>query len=281
MTPDIQVVKFDPLKAIEQVKSKVAPYAGLKINGLQDKEGYEKVRIALGECVSTRTGFTATCKEARDDANKYSKYVIEQENIGVAEIKKVEDALRAEKDKIDAEKEAIKQEKERAELAKAQIKIDALAKVGYTHDIFDLRLMDEVDFQKLLAEKTEVFKILEEKRLADEDKAFRKQREELAAREKAIQDAEEKATRDAAEAERIKIAQENAVKETEARIKREQEEEKQKEEAETARLNKVKKYQSWLAENGYTKETESEFKILKNEETNEVSLYKKISTYKI
>lgn len=38
MTQTFEVAKFDPPKAIEAVKSKVAPFAGLKITGMDDKE---------------------------------------------------------------------------------------------------------------------------------------------------------------------------------------------------------------------------------------------------
>lgn len=46
-TTENNLVKFDPPKAIEAVKLKVAVYAGLKIKGMDDKEGYEKVRVAI------------------------------------------------------------------------------------------------------------------------------------------------------------------------------------------------------------------------------------------
>ena len=125
---DLQLTKFDAPGAIESVKIKVAPFAGLSISGMDDKAGYEAVRIAIGECVSTRTEIVAKCKGAREDATAYSKYVVEKEREGVEAIREVEDALRAQKEKIDSEKERIKDEKERIKAELLQNNIRELAK---------------------------------------------------------------------------------------------------------------------------------------------------------
>jgi len=134
----LQLSKFDAPGAIESVKIKVAPFAGLYISGMDDKAGYEAVRIALGTCVSTRTEFIAKCKKAREDATAYSKYVVAQEKIGVDAILEVEDALREQKEAVDSEKERIKAEKERKAQELIRYRASELAKYGCYPDGTDI-----------------------------------------------------------------------------------------------------------------------------------------------
>ena len=135
----LQLSKFDAPGAIESVKIKVAPFVGLTISGLEDKAGYEAVRIALATCVSTRTEFVSNCKTEREDDTGYSKYVVEKEKEGVEAIKKVEDALRSQKEAIDSEKERIKAEKERKANDILQYRVSELAKYGCFPDISDMK----------------------------------------------------------------------------------------------------------------------------------------------
>lgn len=277
-----ELAKFDAPKAIEAVKTKVLQYAGLKIENLEDKEGYEKVRVALSDCVSTRIEFVASCKEARDESTRYSKFVIEKEKEGVEEIKKIEDLLRAEKEKVDNEKERIKQEKEAKAQEELQLRINELAKYGYSHDLFDLRHMEFADYVNLCTLKelewnnAEKLRIQEEERIQKEREDFEKRQVEVERKEKeqaereAIIIAKEKAIEDKRLAEEREIelakvrkeAEEKSRIETEARIAREQEEaqaRKQKEaddialaeKEQQAKLEKKKKYIAWLSENGY------------------------------
>jgi septal ring factor EnvC (AmiA/AmiB activator) len=300
---NVQVVKFDPPKAIEAVKNKVAPYAGLKITGMDDKEGYEKVRVAIGECVSTRTEFVATCKAARDDANKYAKFVIEQERIGVDEIEKVELALKAEKAKIDDEKARIKAEKEAKEAARVQALVDKLAAVGFAADPFDIAVMDAETFAKLLAAKTEEFRIAEEARVAAEAKAKAdaEELEKLRAEKAQMEEERRKLEEEKAKIEREKEleaakkeAAEKAAKETEERLKREAEAKaeserlaKEKEEAERKaaeeRLAKEQAYKDFLAKNGVTKESiqDGTHKVIQSESTGTILVYELKDTFKI
>lgn len=154
-----ELSKFDPPKAIEEAVNKVSKYKGLAITGPEDKEGYEAVRVAIGECVSTRTGFVATCKAAREEANKYAKFVIEQERTGVAAIEEIENALRASKQVIDDEKERVKAEKEARIQERVRYMSEKLDKVGYDADWFELRDMSEAKFEELLKEQTAKFEL--------------------------------------------------------------------------------------------------------------------------
>ena len=282
---NLQLSKFDAPGAIESVKNKVAPFAGLAISGMEDKAGYEAVRIAIGECVSTRTEFVSKCKAAREDATAYSKYVVEKEKEGVEAIRKLEDKLRAQKEKIDSEKEKIKAEKEQKIQTMAYGRSGKLSRYGYHHDLLGLRNMTEESFEALLESKKTEFEAAEKIRI-DNETAERLEREEFA-KKKAEQDAREKeiADREASilakereiEAERMekaraeeilqnrKEAAERAEKETEERMKNERLAEERFKESERIRteaeekmkqekLERNRRYKAWMTENGFTEE---------------------------
>jgi len=287
---NLQVEKFDPPKAIEAVKQKVTQYAGLKIQWMDDKEGYEKVRVAIGECVSTRTGFVDTCKLARDEANKYAKYVIEQEKIWVAEIEKIELALKSEKAKIDDEKARIKAEKEEKERARVQVLVDKLSAVGCTYDSFALQVMDSETFEKLLAEKTEVFRIMEEKRLADEAKAkadaeelekLRAEKAQIEAEKAKIEEEKARIQREKELEDAKKESAQKVIKELEEKQKQEAEEKAKKEEQDRKRLEWVEAYKQFLFKNGITEGTEASKQTRIIKEDWKIYVYRLVDTFVI
>ena len=107
-----EVAKLDTVApAIEQLK---AEYLPLKISGLDDKAGYEKVSKGLRFVVSRRTAVEDKRKELNADALKYQRAVNARAKEITESLAPIEAHLRIEKDKIDSEKERIEKEKAEA-----------------------------------------------------------------------------------------------------------------------------------------------------------------------
>lgn len=99
-------------------------YLPLKIDGIDDKEGYKKVHGARIVCRDYRVLAEKICKAGREDAVKEQKAWIAKEKEVVAQISEVEQYLKKQEDTIDAENEAIKIRAER--LLKLQGKKDQM-----------------------------------------------------------------------------------------------------------------------------------------------------------
>ena len=88
-------------------------YLPLKINGINDVDGYKKVHDARMICRNTRTLAEKICKKGREDAVKEQKMWIAKEKEVVAQVSEIEQHLKKQEDVIDQEKEAIKIRAER------------------------------------------------------------------------------------------------------------------------------------------------------------------------
>ena len=106
-----ELVKNNVTDAVlKNIKTKYLP---LKINGIEDKEGYDTVHKARIVCRDLRVLTEKLCKKGREDATKIQKAWIQKEKEVVAEISEVEQYLKKQEDAVDAEKEAIKIRQER------------------------------------------------------------------------------------------------------------------------------------------------------------------------
>ena len=85
----------------------------LKINGINDKEGYDKVHKARIQCRDIRVLAEKICKKGREDAVKEQKAWIAKEKEVVAQVSEVETYLKKQEDVIDQEKENIRIRAER------------------------------------------------------------------------------------------------------------------------------------------------------------------------
>ena len=88
-------------------------YLPLKINGIDDVEGYKKVHEARIVCRDTRTLAERICKKGREAAIKEQKLWIAKEKEVVTQVSEVEQHLKKQEDAIDEQKEAIKIRAER------------------------------------------------------------------------------------------------------------------------------------------------------------------------
>lgn len=97
-------------KILKQIKDDFLP---LKINGIDDKEGYKKVHEARMTCVKLRTTTEKICKKGREEAVKVQKEWLAKEKEVIAQITPVEEHLKKQEAAIDAEIEAQKIRAER------------------------------------------------------------------------------------------------------------------------------------------------------------------------
>src|SRR6202008_4390419 len=150
---DLPEKKLEYQKIIDEKK---AQYSALIISGIEDKEGYKAVDTARKDVKAIRVGVEKYCKNLRDEATKFSKSVIAEENKIVSSIEEIESSLQAKTDAIDAEKEKIRLEKENAEKARIQARVDALKQYNVIPDaIYIMSISDEIFEQELEKAKTE------------------------------------------------------------------------------------------------------------------------------
>jgi colicin import membrane protein len=162
-------------------------YAGLKISGLQDKEGYLKVREGRLALKNARVQVEKDGKALRENAVKFQKAVLKREKELVNIISTTEIGLQQEEDNFNTLREQMRLEEERKKREFIQGRIDALSKFGHAVDVHALEIMEEEDFQALLGEAEAAWQ-KEQARLAElkaEEDRKRKEEEERMAKERA------------------------------------------------------------------------------------------------
>lgn len=127
-----EVAKFSFRDAkIQELKEQ---YGALAIKGVEDKEGYEAVRVALGIVKGARTGFENKRKDLKADYLKIGAAIDAEAKRLTLLIKPLEDKLQSEKDRIDEEKERAKKQKELEEQQKLNTRINELIASGMKFD---------------------------------------------------------------------------------------------------------------------------------------------------
>lgn len=201
-------------------------YTGLKIDGLEDRAGFQIVRNGRIYCKSLRVAAQKICKQGREEAVREQKRWIDAEKKVTTRIKKVEDELQAEEKRITDEKERIKREKQEAEARRVAGIIEQFAAYGRAISFNEASAMTEEGLQIRL----EKVKQEHEVKLAAEEEA-RKEREEIERRQR--EEAERlRAEREKLEQERKEIEErDRKAREAEAVVAREAVIKKAKEEA--------------------------------------------------
>jgi hypothetical protein len=255
----LEIARFDPFEArLLELKEQ---YSGLTINGIEDKEGYENVRLAIAELRGIRTGTTkdkAIIKkpflQACETIETKSKWII-------AEVSKIEDPLQKLKDDIDAEKEKIKQAKQTAQQATFIKRSIHLSNMGAIFDGTNF-ILDDVSYEGVLVKEADEDVYLEFI-LPKFQKVF-DQRE-------IIRLAEEKVKQEAAEKEK---QEREAFAAAQAELKRAQDELiAQQQSAERERAEIVRKEQERL--DAERKEKERQQTALQSKRLNELLPYNK------
>lgn len=278
---ELNIWKFSEAKL--KFSEAVDKYKDLLNIKVENKWDFEIISSWRKELKALRVDFQKFAKDARDEANKFSKSVIEQEKEWLAIIEPVEEALKAKEDEF----------KERQEIEKRKLllplRIEELWKINISMKDEDLLKMDDKTFEWFLLEQKQLFleekerkikeeqdKIEAEKRKQEEEKQRQKEIEE--AKEKARVEAEQKAQKEKEEAEQKHLAEIERLKqeqiEKEQKAKQEQEAKEKVQKLEQERLEKETGYKNFLKENEWMFD-----KIIK--EDWKIVLYKKVAEFNI
>lgn len=245
--------KFNAVTAgIDTLKQR---YTGLRIIGIDDKNGYEAVRTGLAELRSTRVAVEEARSTFKRPLLDIGNAIDAEAKRITAEIVNIEDPLRQEKKRIDDEKDAIKAAKVAEEQRLIREEQEKIARAA--REKAEKEASEQAERNRLLAEENARLKA-EADKAAAEQKAIADEQKRLAD-EQAKEIAQLKAEKEAAEA---KIRQEQAEK---ARLEREAQETKKREEQ--ARLD---------AERAEREAIEREAKALADKLEKEAALQKEI-----
>ena len=183
-TEQTELMKFDPIRS--WAATKVKEYSGLKIAGLDDKDGYVAVHNAR-----------MVMKEKRVEVEKMRKaikqYYLDRgrdvDNVAkeiTALIQPIETCLEEQETAVDKEKERLKILKDRTD--KLPTRIEKLKNAGVEIPSEELLGMDDLAFdQRLLWEQSRIFEE-RAKEQAEKEVALRREQEALAAEKKAVAD---------------------------------------------------------------------------------------------
>ena len=247
---------FNP--TIAEINKAVTQYKTLKIDGIEDKAGYEKVGKANYALSKVKSQIEKQGKKARDEANWYAKSIIGIEKDILAPVLEAKKYLKGLQDDVDNK---ITMANRLASLPERREKL-AEYKIEATDE--QLMTMDANFFVTFL--NTEKIKYFE----AKEAKA--KEDERLVAEEKRVGE-ERLATEN-----RVKLAKEQGEAEAKEKIAKEAKNKKLEAEKEKKRLANEVGYNKFLADNGYTHENSTNFHIANNDGV--VTLWKFVAQYK-
>ena len=105
-------------------------YMVLKINGLDDKDGFAMVHKARMDVKERRIAVEKTRKELKEDALRYGQAIDKEAKRITALLEPIENHLAEEEGKIQAEKDRIKAEADAKEAARIQSRIDTICAFG-------------------------------------------------------------------------------------------------------------------------------------------------------
>ncbi len=228
----VDVGKIETSLAKENVTEKFLgdlerDFLPLKIMGIEDKEGYKKVKEARITCRENRILVEKICKKGREKAIAEQKAWIAKEKEVTGRISKVEEYLGEQEKAIDDEKEKIRTEAARKEREKVESRINKLMAFNVRPDFFEIQAMSEEHFEIALSVAEQAFKE-EHARLEkdtqlkrDEEARMKKVAEEQALEAKRLEDLAQARMKEEAEFEAKKKAHEQKVKDEEAAIQRE------------------------------------------------------------
>ncbi len=254
---ELNLTKFDEM--VSTLKLTVDRYKDVKIQGIEDKSGYELADRGRKELKSQRVELQKIGKAMRDNFTKINREIMSKEKELIELIEPLEIELKSQQDNIDWEKEKIERRKT------LQEKKDKLKEINIELSDDELLKFTDISFNTFLIEKKEEY-LAEKQRLIDEENL-------KIQRAKEIKEAEERATKQAEE--KAKIEKEEAIKKEREKIEQERKQAEEKAKAEQDKLDADKKYKKFLIDNGYTEETKNAFYIERKD--NKVILYKKVN----
>ena len=204
MTTEVQTYIETGLSILDEkeetLKALAEQFQGLTVAGLEDKDGFDKLRKARITLKNERVSIKNAAEELRAPAVKWQKKVIEREKQLVTIIEPVEDELHAEEKRIDVLKEEARKQKEMLEAKILQDRLNALAQYNFAADWVEVKHMTDDQFDEMLAHAKNLheeelkrqaeLKAEEERKRKEEEECLRLEREELT-RQRAEQEARE------------------------------------------------------------------------------------------
>ena len=185
---------FNPKKA--ELVTLTENVKDLKINGIDDVEGYEKVKVAQKELQQTRLDIKKKGKEAREEALSYQKGVIVLENELLEVIVPVEKQLKDKRDGIDEMKRIEKRKKSLPDrllrLLEIEIQGDATILLGMDDKQFNEYFYDEKAKYVDAKEEKDRLKHEDEQAKIDADKKDIQDEKDKIANAKLIEEEKEK-----------------------------------------------------------------------------------------
>lgn len=248
------------LEIFNEIRSNLSKTAernkGLTIKGIDDIDGYNKMKEAKNELRRKEIDLEKLAKSERQQALKYQRGIIALEK----DLKAITSPLIEEYKKQLEEIDEIKARENRKVLLPYRKK--RLKQIGASLSDEDLLNINENDWAEFMNEKREEYlKIKEQEKLEKERKEQEAQK---------IKEAEERARENAIKEERERKQKEDNEKAQ--KILQEQADKKAKEEAKL----KDERIQNWLKENNYNEE---DYKLIN--EPNRLVLYKKVGELEI
>jgi len=201
------VIKFVPTDtAIAEMRDR---YMGLKVNGIDDKEGLKAVHDARMTVKAKRVDVEKRRKELKAGALEYGRKVDAEAKRITGMLKPIEDHLQHEEDIVKREQERIAAEEAERQAAITKARMEKLAAVGASVFPTEVQMWTDEDYLAELTKATDAFNA---KKAAEE--AERKARAEEAERNRieAERLAEERRKMEEAQAEQRRLAEIEAEK---------------------------------------------------------------------
>lgn len=209
----IDLLKFTAKdESLATIKKKRAEYDLVKIDGVEDKEGYAKVKANMEQMRDDRRAFeNAAYNNVIDPLKKALKEYADDIDAVVEEFKAGEKAERDKKDFIDEEKKRIKKEAEEAKERAALLRVNELNLLGaqfngsvYTFEyddslminVLQLKDFEQAEFDEFIEEVKAAYQV-EQQRLADEKVRLEEEAEAKRLADIAIAEQAEKNKKDA------------------------------------------------------------------------------------
>jgi hypothetical protein len=198
------LAKYDSVASkIQELKDMYLP---LRIESVEDEEGYKTVSTALRFMVSKRTEVDEVRKALKADALAYGKAVDDKAKSITADLAPIEEHLRAEKEKIEAELRMIAEKKEEERKAAVLARHNRLIACGmgllndtYIFDnggyetlhVINLELMDEDAFGAFARSVEKLHQEAIERKEKEEQDRIEVDKRQAAARMRILQESEE------------------------------------------------------------------------------------------
>jgi hypothetical protein len=155
--------------AIEKMKQ---DYLGLKVNGLEDKDGYQACHEARMVVKRHRVDVEKKRQELKAESLTFGRKIDTEAKRIMGQLEAIEDHLRIQQDIIDNEKKRIEEEKVRKAQEILDTRIKLCQKVSALFTVVELQTMTDSQFnafyenEKLLFEQAEKKRKEEQERLA-------------------------------------------------------------------------------------------------------------------